>query len=367
MFDKGDIRAAVEAGAISADAATRFEAFLKARNDPDKMLDAENLRFLTNFNDIFLTIGLSILIVGVAVLSGQIFGPSMTGGSPDSIKWGLALIPLPVIAVAWALAEYFCGRRRLLLPSMFLSAVVCLGAAMSVAILTAPAEDRAFPFRRNEMFDVFSTFSFAAFGASAVAALAVFFRFRLPFSLFLVAMSLAGVFYTAVARLGDVDSLLGGGAMLVAGVATLVIAIVFDMRDPHRASLTSDQAFWLHFAAAPQIMLGVRGLILGSGFAPAGTTDALLMLAVLVAFGLLSLALNRRALIVSGLLTFILSVGALASQLGLDGVNALIVTALIVGVIIVLLGGGWRTARRALLKVVPHDGFAGRIFPPEPA
>ena len=35
MFDKSDIRAAVEGGAISADQATRFEAFLKARNDPE--------------------------------------------------------------------------------------------------------------------------------------------------------------------------------------------------------------------------------------------------------------------------------------------------------------------------------------------
>ena len=59
MFDKTDIRAAVEAGAISDEGAKRFEAFLKARNDPDRMLDPENLRFLSNFNDVFLTIGIA--------------------------------------------------------------------------------------------------------------------------------------------------------------------------------------------------------------------------------------------------------------------------------------------------------------------
>ena len=49
------------------------------------------------------------------------------------------------------------------------------------------------------------------------------------------------------------------------------------------------------------------------------------------------------------------------------GLNTLMLTALLVGGSIVLLGGGWRTARRALLKLVPHEGFAGRIFPPEVA
>jgi hypothetical protein len=366
MFDKADIRAAIEAGAISADGAARFEAFLKARNDPDKMLDAENLRFLTNFNDIFLTIGLSILMAGVGFLSGQVF-LSMIGGvqSAGAIKLAIVLTPLPVLVAAWALAEYFCGRRRLLLPSMFLSGVICLCAAIAVSALLAPVDAEGV--ERANFMDVIGNFSFAAFGASALAGLAIFFRFRLPFSLFLVAMSVAGVFYTAVARVGDVQTLLGGVATLTAGLITLAAAIVMDMRDPHRASLTSDNAFWLHFAAAPQIMLGVRGLILGSGFTPAGAADATLMLAVLVAFGLLSLAINRRALIVSGLLTFILSLGVLVRQLGLDGVNGLIITALLVGGMIVLLGGGWRTARRTLLKLVPHQGLAGRIFPPEPA
>ena len=120
-------------------------------------------------------------------------------------------------------------------------------------------------------------------------------------------------------------------------------------------------------AAAPQIILGVRGLLLGSGFAPAGTADASVMLVVLIAFALLSLALNRRALIVSGLVTFATALGVLVNELGGGGVNALMLTALLVGGAIVLLGGGWRTARRAILKLAPQGGTFGRIFPPEPA
>jgi hypothetical protein len=155
--------------------------------------------------------------------------------------------------------------------------------------------------------------------------------------------------------------------MLIVGIATLAAAIAFDMKDPTRSTRNSDHAFWLHLAAAPQIILGVRGLVLGYGFAPASMTDATVMLIVLVAFALLSLALNRRALIVSGLVTFATSLWFLVNELGGGGVNTLMLTAMIIGGAIVLLGGGWRTARRAILKVFPQEGAMGRIFPPEPA
>jgi hypothetical protein len=120
-------------------------------------------------------------------------------------------------------------------------------------------------------------------------------------------------------------------------------------------------------AAAPQIIIGLRNMVLGSGFLPAGAADATVMLAVLLAFALISLALNRRALIVSGLLTFGTALAVLVNQFGGGGINTLMYTALIIGASIVLLGGGWRTARRAILKVFPQQGAFGRIFPPEPA
>lgn len=361
MFDRADLRAAVEAGAISQDNAVRLEGFLKTRSDPDRGLGSESLRFLSNFNDVFLAIGMGILVIGVSVLSATMFGNMM---GPE--RWAVVLSPLPVLAVAWALAEYFTGRRRLLLPSMVLSVTICACAAIIATALFIPGEGRSNIFS-NDFDDVVSGVSYAGFGASALAALAIFFRFRLPFSLFLVALSVAGVFYTGVANIAGGDALFSGGTMLAAGLATLGAAIWFDARDPERASITSDCAFWLHMAAAPQIMLGLRGLILGSGFAPDGTGDALAMLAALIAFGVLSLALNRRALIVSGLVSFIMALGVLVEGVGGGTVNTLMLTALIVGGAIVLLGGGWRTARRGVLKLIPHGGFAGRIFPPEPA
>jgi hypothetical protein len=384
MFDRTDIRAAIEAGAISDDAAKRFEAFLKARNDPDRMLDPENLRFLSNFNDVFLTIGIVVLMTGLGFLSGisvtNLLGLSNMAepnsfveaqALADKLRLALILSPIPVIAGAWLLAEYFCGKRRLLLPSMALAIAITWASAIMAAGFASLFVDPVVSVGRIEggasPWDIVTGISYSGFAAAVIAAGLFFWRFRLPFSLFLLAGAIAGLFYTAVAQFGGIGQVGSGLAMLTVGVATLAAAIGFDMKDPTRSTRSSDHAFWLHMAAAPQIILGMRGLLLGSGFAPAGMADATVMLVVLLAFAFLSLALNRRALIVSGLVTFGASLWVLVNELGGGGVNTVMLTALIVGGAIVLLGGGWRTARRAILKAFPQEGTLGRIFPPEPA
>lgn len=384
MFDKTDIRAAVEAGAISDEGAKRFEAFLKARNDPERMLDPENLRFLSNFNDVFLTIGIVVLMTGLGFLSA-ISVTNMLGLSSmaepnsfvdaqalaDKVRWALILSPIPLIVGAWLLAEYFCGKRRLLLPSMALAIVVTWASGILAAGLASFMVDPVVTAGRMESgynpWEIVAGLSYSGFAAAVIAAGLFFWRFRLPFSLFLLAGATAGLFYTAVAQFAGIGQVGSGAAMLVVGLATLGTAIAFDMKDPTRSTRSSDHAFWLHMAAAPQIILGVRGLLLGSGFAPASTAEATMMLVVLLAFALLSLALNRRALIVSGLVTFATTLWVLVNEFGGGGVNTLMLTALIIGGAIVLLGGGWRTARRGLLKVFPQEGAFGRIFPPEPA
>src|ERR1700753_567893 len=132
MFDKADLKAAVEAGALAPDQAAPVEGFLRTRSDPDKMLDPENLRFLPNFHDVLLGIGMLVLLAGVSFFSATMFG---------GVGWrGLTvtLMAAPVLIAAWALAEYFCVRRRLLLPSMVLAAAVCLSSGTIIASLLLP-------------------------------------------------------------------------------------------------------------------------------------------------------------------------------------------------------------------------------------
>jgi hypothetical protein len=138
-----------------------------------------------------------------------------------------------------------------------------------------------------------------------------------------------------------------------------------------------DNGFWLHFAAAPLILNGVFGLIgmaLNGGSAPgvgmmaggnAAIAQAAANLAAIVLLGFVSLLINRRALIVSALLTAGIAIGALLNASGL-GASALAGATLItLGAFVLILGAAWRRAPRALLGWVKPEGAWARIFPPE--
>ncbi|MEO0467243.1 MAG: hypothetical protein AAF216_11935 [Pseudomonadota bacterium] len=360
MFDRNDLKAAQDAGVLDGETIARFEAFMVQRSGSDAAMgDGESLKFLANLNDVFLSIGIVLLIIGIATFSGTFFLPS----NPSALGAAMALVP--PAAAAWALAEYFCARRRLLLPSIVLCLAFCGSVGVAASLL----------FGENAVRDIETvTGPLRALGnlgvvgglSTAGAALAFFARFRLPFALFVLALALAAAAYAGMAFFGDTRMVIGGTLALLIGLGTLAIAIVLDMGDPKRTSRQADFAFWLHLAAAPQIILGLRGMTFGFFGADTGTASAIIALCALLGFAVISLALNRRALIVSSLLTYGLAISAIASDLGLGALNTTIVTLLILGGAVVLIGGGWSTARRVVLSVLPRGGLFDRLFPPEP-
>lgn len=170
---------------------------------------------------------------------------------------------------------------------------------------------------------------------------------------------------------------------LVLGLLLFAAGVLFDARDPMRATRFSDNGFWLHFAAAPLILNGALGLLtqvlIGGPIAFAGSASALVnsgaaaaplavaTLAVVALLGFVSLLINRRAPLVSALLTTGIAIGILMNAIGL-GAGALAATTLIVlGGFVLVLGAGWHVMRRALLGWVKPDGFWARVFPPEVA
>ncbi|MEZ6029248.1 MAG: hypothetical protein R3C46_05810 [Hyphomonadaceae bacterium] len=349
MFDRTDIRAAIEAGAISDEAAKRFEAFLKARNDPERMLDPENLRFLSNFNDVFLTIGIVVLMTGLGFLSAisvtNLLGlfrahriPQPRGGS------GLRRQDP---SGDYRLADP--GQCRSMGCSRNTSADgVAVVASFNGALCRDRLGVRRIGGRRGESFSYRSRRHSRTVSTERRVAVEILSASAMPAGCGdsccgrdLLALPPAVLAVPAGGRRGGpvlhgrrADRRNRTGRQRRSDArgrsGTLATAIMF-MRDPTRSTRNSDHAFWLHLAAAPQIILGVRGLVLGSGFAPASMADATVMLAVLVAFAFLSLALNRRALIVSGLVTFATSLWVLVNELGGGGVNTLMLTALIIG------------------------------------
>ena len=371
MIDRDDLRAAVNAGVLSSEQATRLEAFLvnRAKSGDEGAGESENLRFLANFNDIFITIGLLILFGGLSALLGALVGPNLeSSGAPFLIGSIMVLI---IGSVAWGLMEYFCARRRMLLPSMFLAIIVTLcgtliGLLFAVKFLagdTATLEDLSL----LEGVRTGGRIGIASFVGGFLGSLAIFRRFGLPFSLALMAIAAAGTVYTFIFAFGDMMDLWSGMAVFLMGLATLAVAILYDMRDPERVTRASDNAFWLHLAAAPQVIYGLQGVITGSAFDRGSGMEAIIILIALIALAILSLALNRRALIAASLITFIYTLSIVFSEQGVDGLTTFITVSLIIGGGVVFIGAGWKTARRAVLKFFPSRGVWGRLFPPEPA
>ena len=104
MYSESDIEAAVTAGAIDAAAARRLRDFVAA-NRAAPAVDEESFRLVTGFNDIFVTIAATLLLVAVGWIGGEV-APPIAG--------------FAVAAVAWGLAEYFTRARRMALPSILL-------------------------------------------------------------------------------------------------------------------------------------------------------------------------------------------------------------------------------------------------------
>lgn len=356
MFSRDDLHAAKEAGIFKADQIEAFETFI-AKNASPSVAGDEPLRFLSNFNDVFLTMGLGILLAGITGTIG-IFAFSQSE----------YLIPLTLMVASFALSFYFTKRRRLLLPSMFLSSVLFIASLIFFGNVLSDNLDL------GEEYIALWTI-----GATALLALVYYLIFRLPFSTLWLAGLTAMFFWFVIGLNVEPDPNLIGPMILTSGVVTMLAAIFFDARDPARISRLSDNGFWLHLVAAPQIILAMNILLVTRNLdfndfdfeafiATFNTpTSAIITLLLLVALALLSLALNRRALIVSGMLTFAGATAMLLRAIGVDGAMMALAPMLILGVIIVFLGAGWHTARRAVLTFLPTSGFWGRIFPPEMA
>ena len=71
MYSEDDINSAVSAGALSADAAASFRAHMTQMRDMPRG-DEENFRLINSFNDIFVAIGVVIMLVAAGAIGQAI-------------------------------------------------------------------------------------------------------------------------------------------------------------------------------------------------------------------------------------------------------------------------------------------------------
>ena len=145
---------------------------------------------------------------------------------------------------------------------------------------------------------------------------------------------------------------------LVLGIGTFLFAMRWDASDPTRETRRSDVAFWLHLLAAPLIVHPVFEL-LGLTTGAATTIDAVLVIGLYIGLGVIALAIDRRALLVSALAYVLYALNSLFETYGAVELSVAL-TALVIGSALLLLSAFWASARRAVVTPLP-DGLRGKL------
>ncbi len=346
MIARDQLDSAVTAGILSASQADRLAHHL----DPNGAAhDPEEVRFSRGFHDVFIAIGIAILLIGTWFALSAVL--------PDG---SATVIVAPVVAaLIWGLSEIFIVRKKLALPAI----VLALGFAPLAVIST-------FGFLGTTAGEVLSPVAGDEPGMpvliiALIAGLIVTFvyqlRFKVPITYAAIAAMAIGLLLSLVelAKPGLVEEQMPW-LLLLAGFATFSVAMWFDMRDVHRVSLNTDKAFWLHLLAAPMIVHSVLATVVGTA---TQESDAVMVIAIVAALAIVALIVDRRALLVSGLAYLGFAIGMLLREASVDETVLVAGTMVIVGLIILMLGSGWSALRAMLMRPLSGTTLATYLPP----
>lgn len=328
-----DLTAAVAAGIVTTEQASALAALARSRHAlPSPTVDEEDVRFVTSFNDIFVTLGIA-LVTGAIVAFGAKSFPSLTA---------------PAVAVlAWGLAEIFSARRRMAFPSIVLAGLFVSAAAMSVMPILADSRFTAL------------AGGLVAFGA----AYAHWRRFGVPIAM--AAMTAGGVGAVIGLLVAAVPKVLETHldiVVLVTGLVVFAFAMRWDASDRQRRTRRTDTAFWLHILAAPLIVHPLAAMV-GAGFGAGHIQAPGIVLAMFALLAIVALVVDRRALLVSALIYFGGSILVLLERSGWVGTSSAATTIGVVGAVVLLLSIAWAPMRAFVLRFVPARV---RALVPEP-
>lgn len=340
MYSESDLQAAVDAKVMTPEAVAAFRAHIASvRAAPGA--DEESFRLITGFNDIFVSIAAVILLVAVAWIGQSIH---------------TALAGIFVAGSAWFLAEYFTRKRRMALPSIVLVLAFAGGVFASMVGFLVEHGEAIFGNRPDE------TVGAIVVGAIAlITAAATWFhwrRFMVPIT---VAAGTAALAATAVALVLSITGVPHDGGetlvmslVLVAGIGVFALAMWWDRSDRVRQTRRSDVAFWLHLLAAPMIAHPIFHLLGVTDGGNIGSGAAVLVVGVYILFGIIALAIDRRALLVSALAYVLFALTELFRTFGAVELNVAL-TAFVIGSALLLLSAFWQNARSVVVGFLPAN------------
>ncbi|WP_157066773.1 hypothetical protein [Hyphomicrobium sulfonivorans] len=330
---------AAQLRALAASPAAAMPLAHELRDTPDP--DDERFRLIGGFNDVFVTIGIVLLVSALFGLTG-------------SIGFAIGFI-FVALASAWVLSEIFISRLRLALPAIALAVMFALSGALAVRALVA----MAFLVTESDT----GTAGWAIFSVGlAIAAALHRWRFKVPIDTALIAAGLIGAITGSISALAPEQWKTWGPIVCAAcGLAVFAFAVRIDATDPERTTRRSDVAFWLHMLAAPMIVYAASSVFVDpdAGFGAGGAVGVLALFAV---FGLVALVIDRRALLVSALSYAGLAIGYLLKESVAKDMSVSL-TLLGLAVLVLTLSARWRSLRRAVLDNLPLDGIRKYVPP----
>ncbi len=336
----------VEQGIITAEQAEGLRALERAREPLElpPSPDDEQLRFISGFSDIFVTIGLAMFLGAIGYFAQQ------SGG-----KLGMWIA---IAITAWLLAEFFTRRRRMALPSIVLLIVFAFAVFMDASTflgagLVRPTSYYAPSLTANllgldrEQPTVLAAAAFLTVLLTAVH----YWRFRVPITIAAGCGALSVTVVALVYGMAPQLSSVAHNAVILASGAIFALAMRFDISDPQRLTRRTDIAFWLHLLAAPLIVHSlIRGLVANTS--KLDPTAAVAIMAVFLALSFVAVLIDRRAMLVSGLSYAGYAFATLIREAGFSDMTTP-ATVLVLGAFVLLLSAGWRPLRTAILGVTP--------------
>ena len=370
MYSEEDINSAIEAGALSEEAAASFRAHMTEVRGISRG-DEENFRLLNSFNDIFVAIGIAIMLFAAGAI-GQQLGEMLV--SVPAWDWdtqftdaqmaeynrlstlrmalSIGIAGTLVALVAWPLAEFFTRARRMALPSIILL-LAFVGGVFIAAVAGGVA------LAGSEQSEALVGYFIAGSGVlAALAAWGHWLRFKVPITVAAGSAALAatviGLVLSAIQALEVDKAQVTLWLVFVAGLGVFAFAMWWDIKDPSRTTRRSDVAFWLHLLAAPMIAHPIFSTLGVVGGADIGVGKAIGVLAIYVAFGIVALIVDRRALLVSALVYVLFALAFLFDRFGAVELTVAL-TALVIGSALLSLSAFWAPIRRAVVSPLPEQ------------
>ena len=350
MYSQQDLDDAVASGVITVEAANALRAHIEALRST-AIPDEEQFRFITGFNDIFVSIAAAILLFAVGWIGqsiGQAANLTLDPRGPTFVA------PLLIAATSWGLALYFTAKRRMALPSILLLLAFVGGvfATALFALILGVGPDHVDG--NDKLSGALAAVSAAIAGG---AAWLHWRRFHVPTTVAAAAASVAGIVIgLLIAALGENPEQARNiilGLVLFLGVGIFLFAMWWDSSDRARLTRRSDVAFWLHLLAAPMIVHPIFTL-LGLNNGSASLSEGLIVILLYIALGLTALAVDRRALLVSALAYVLWALADLFKRFGAVELN-IALTALVIGSALLLLSAFWHQARGAIVRPLPES------------